>query len=438
MIPISTDAPIYHYPIATVAMMVINVVCFIAFCANPTPPDVSLQAPDGQVFKNEDELDQELQRFNNDDEAIKDFVESLKPKKKQGGWVSTFSVEFGTFQPWQWITNNFMHAGWMHLIGNMVFLWAFGLIVEGKVGPYLFSLLYLGIGTLYGFVLQLSSIVIGWEGEALGASAAIFGLLALCVAWAPANEFTIVSWFGMQPLMFEISILMYGFFFIAQELIFFGLQGFTMSSELLHIMGFVVALPIGLGMVRLGYVDCEGWDLFSFLNGKTGGESTVGRDKVRAREKKAAAKLHAENVKANLVSDPGVLGRQLQAQVEQAIDQGEFSLAVKLQNRIAASNATVGWKQNDLYRVIQGLLRAKSYAEAIPLMERHIETFEEHRFSIQLLLVKIWLQDQRPRKALGYMQGLNPSFLSPEQMQQLKQLAVVAKKQIGDGVVEIL
>ena len=303
MIPISTDAPIYHYPIATGAMIVINVVCFIAFCANPTPPDVSLQAPDGQVFKNEDELDHELQRFNND-EAIQVFVESLKPKKKQGGWVSTFSVEFGTFQPWQWLTNNFMHAGWMHLIGNMVFLWAFGLIVEGKVGPYLFSLLYLGIGTLYGFVLQLSSIVIGWEGEALGASAAIFGLLALCVAWAPANEFTIVSWFGMQPQMFEISILMYGFFFLAQELIFFGLQGFIMSSELLHIMGFVVALPIGLGMVRLGYVDCEGWDLFSFLNGKTGSESTVGRDKVRAREKKAAAKLHAENVKSNLVSEP--------------------------------------------------------------------------------------------------------------------------------------
>jgi hypothetical protein len=36
------------------------------------------------------------------------------------------------------------------------------------------------------------------------------------------------------------------------------------------------------------------------------------------------------------------------------------------------------------------------------------------------------------------MQGLNHSFLSPEQMQQLKQLAVVAKKQIGEGVVEIL
>jgi hypothetical protein len=71
-------------------------------------------------------------------------------------------------------------------------------------------------------------------------------------------------------------------------------------------------------------------------------------------------------------------------------------------------------------------------------MERHIETFDEHRFSIQLLLIKIWLQDQRPRKALGYMQGLNHSFLSPEQMQQLKQLAVVARKQIGDGVVEIL
>ena len=32
LIPYSTDAPIYHYPIATVALIIVNVVCFFAFC----------------------------------------------------------------------------------------------------------------------------------------------------------------------------------------------------------------------------------------------------------------------------------------------------------------------------------------------------------------------------------------------------------------------
>lgn len=47
MIPISTDAPIYHYPIATVSMIVINVIAFVVFCANANMSEVALKAPDG-------------------------------------------------------------------------------------------------------------------------------------------------------------------------------------------------------------------------------------------------------------------------------------------------------------------------------------------------------------------------------------------------------
>ena len=36
--------------------------------------------------------------------------------------------------PLQWVTNNFMHSGFFHLAGNMIFLWTFGLVVEGKLG----------------------------------------------------------------------------------------------------------------------------------------------------------------------------------------------------------------------------------------------------------------------------------------------------------------
>jgi membrane associated rhomboid family serine protease len=438
MIPISTDAPIYHYPIATLVTIALNIFLFVAVCNHAEPSAVAFRAPDGRVFKTEQDLEQEISRFNNDEDAIQEFMDCLIELELGGGWAQFLSVEMGAFKPWQWLTNNFMHAGWLHLIGNMIFLWAFGLIVEGKVGSLVFSLIYLGIGTAYGFLLQLISIAIGWEGHALGASAAIFGLLALCVAWAPANEFTLLWQFGWRFGINDVSILMYGFLFVAKELVFWSVQGFAMSSELLHILGFFVGLPLGLWMVRSGYVDCEGWDLFSYLNGKTGRESKVGRDRIRAREKKAAAKLNAENLEAKLVSKPAELALKLQSQVKQAIDQGEYELAIKIQNRIAASNATVRWNQNDLYRVVQGLLKSREYARAIPLMEVHIESFDEHRFEIQVLLLKIWLHDQRPRKALTYMQGLNPAFLSPEQMQRLKQLASLAKQQISSGVIEIL
>ena len=432
MIPISTDAPIYHMPIATVSTIVLNVLCFLAFCLNiDSEVDVQLVTPDGRVIATEEQLIDEMSRFQNEEEADK-FLESLTPRRSS--WVHALSVEFGKFKPWQWVTNNFMHAGWGHLIGNMIFLWAFGLIVEGKVGAAMFAAIYLGIGTIYGCVLQTCSLMVGWDGIALGASAAIFGLLAFCVAWAPANEFTILLRFGT----FDISILLYGGLFLAKELGFWWLSGFQMSSELLHIIGFAVAMPIGLWMVRSGMVDCEGWDLFSYLSGNTGNQSTVGKAKAQARQKVVAQKEKAKSAKqlAQEAEERAESNRRLHEQVGQAIDQGQIGLAIKLQNRLTAADPKTNWKQKDLYRVVQALLKAKDYEQALPLMEKHIDLFEQSRFSIQTAMMKIWLNQRQPKRTLGYLQGFNPSFMSPEEVQQIKQLAALAKKQIAAGIVD--
>lgn len=424
MIPISTDAPIYHYPIATVSAIVLNVLFFLAFCLNNNPEDAVLVTPDGRRIVSEDQLMQELS--NKTDEEADEFLESLSVD--HGGWVQFLSVEFGKFKPWQWVTNNFMHAGWGHLIGNMIFLWAFGLIVEGKVGPLIFTIIYMGIGALYGCVLQILSLLIGWDGIALGASAAIFGLLAFCIAWAPANEFTILLRFST----FDISILVYGGLFFAKEVAFWALGGFQMSSELLHILGFAVAMPIGLWMVKSGNVDCEGWDLFSYLAGTTGNESTVGKVQSQAKKRAAAVKQRAKTDRelAQEAETRAETNRRMHAQVEQAIEQGHIELAIKLQNRLTQANPGTNWKQQDLYRVVHALLRSIEYEQALPLMEKHIELFHESRFSMQVAMMKIWLNQHQPKQTLRYLKGFNPSFMSAAEVTQLKQLAALAKKQL--------
>src|SRR6266566_4216395 len=94
LIPYNTDAPIYHFPFVTVGLIVVNAAVLVA-CAKA------------------------------DDQVVE-------------GWM----LQFGQgLHPLQWISNNFMHAGVMHLIGNMFFLWGFGLVVEGKLGWWRFLLL---------------------------------------------------------------------------------------------------------------------------------------------------------------------------------------------------------------------------------------------------------------------------------------------------------
>lgn len=434
MIPISTDAPIYHYPIATIGMIAINVLMFFAFCLNPGEEKMRFIDEEGRVYHSIDSAEREFaRRLKIDPNDAERFKDTLEIEIIESSWRTALSLEFNTIKPWQWVTNNFMHGGFGHLIGNMIFLWAFGIIVEGKVGSILFTAIYLGIGTLYGFTLQFLSLIFWSSGSALGASAAIFGLLAFCIAWAPANEFTL--WFRF--FTFDVTILMYGFFFVAQEFFFLGINGFNMSSELLHILGFAVSLPVGIWMVKNGHVDCEGWDIISYLQGKTGSDSIVGKDQIKKKEKKHREKEREAIQQSNNDQTQAQRVAKMVEQVEQAIDQGEYSLAVKLQNRINASNPSARWQQTHLYRIIQGLLQKRSLDEAIPLLETHIEQFDVQRFTLQTMLIKIWLQQQRPRKSIEYMRQFNVALLEPTETETLKKLLAVAKKQISDGVVEL-
>lgn len=456
MIPISTDAPLYHYPIATVTVMVLNVLMFLAVGLNPEiemievddpRTGVSDAAPSEQsdkgkawdeVLKEEGAGDQGF-----DEQALEGMLDAQDAEgegnrrfKRQTGFLHrNLCLEFGTFKPWQWVTNNFMHADWLHLIGNLVFLWAFGIVVEGKVGWLIFSAIYLAVGTIYGFFLQMGTLIVGLdEGIALGASAAIFGLLAICVAWAPANEFETIWFFGFRAGMMEVSILTFGAFFFVKEVLFLGLQGFRMSSELLHIMGFLVALPVGLWMVKAGHVDCEGWDIFSYLHGHTGKDSKILKQTEIAKKEKR--KRQREESKAAAAPSPGNL-LQLQSQVSEALDRGEFELAHRLHVKLASNNPTIQWQQKELHRIISGYLKAKRYTEAIGLIETYIESFEQDRFAMQIALLRIWLSEQKPRKVLKYVKGMNVAFLGPEHNTKLKPIVDHAKKMIEAGVIEV-
>ena len=61
----------------------------------------------------------------------------------------------GRFHPVQWVTHNFLHLGFLHLAGNMLFLWSFGIVVEGKLGAVKYLVAYLAMGTLHGAMMQL-------------------------------------------------------------------------------------------------------------------------------------------------------------------------------------------------------------------------------------------------------------------------------------------
>jgi membrane associated rhomboid family serine protease len=87
------------------------------------------------------------------------------------------------------LSSMFMHGSWLHLGGNMLFLWIFGDNVEHRAGPILYLLAYL----LAGLVGSLAQILSDPQSPipSLGASGAISGVLGAYIVLYPRNRVTV-------------------------------------------------------------------------------------------------------------------------------------------------------------------------------------------------------------------------------------------------------
>jgi membrane associated rhomboid family serine protease len=100
-----------------------------------------------------------------------------------------------------YLTANFLHGGWMHLIGNMWFLWLAGFVLEDFWGRSLYSALYLVAGAAsmqFDAWLNPGSIV-----PTLGASGAIAALMGAFLVRFPKMRIEMLWWFFLRPRRFK-------------------------------------------------------------------------------------------------------------------------------------------------------------------------------------------------------------------------------------------
>ncbi len=158
-------------------------------------------------------------------------------------------VEFGAVSPYgSLITSMFLHGGWMHLIGNMLYLWIFGNNIEDVMGHGRFIIFY----GLCGIVAALSHATIDPQSviPMIGASGAISGILGAYLLLYPHAKVLVLIPFGFFSQMIHVpAVLVLGLWFVMQVL--YG--GFSMGAEeggvafFAHVGGFLA------GMVLIGF-----------------------------------------------------------------------------------------------------------------------------------------------------------------------------------------
>jgi len=205
MFPVSDVIPSKTTPFVTVGLIVLNSVVFLN--------ELQLSRPELQLF------------------------------------VQVFGVIPADFTWASVVTSMFLHEGWMHLIGNMLYLWIFGDNVEDQLGHFGFLVFYLAAGAAaaLGQVMVSSGSTI----PMIGASGAIAGVMgAYFVLYPHSRVLTVVFLLFFMDMVEIPAIFFLGIWFIKELFSGVGSLGAASLSGGVafwaHIVGFAVGASIGL------------------------------------------------------------------------------------------------------------------------------------------------------------------------------------------------
>ncbi len=232
----------------------------------------------------------------------------------------------------------FLHGGWMHLIGNMLFLWIFGDNVEFRLGHFGYFLTYLGTGV--AATLFFALFVPGSQIPLIGASGAISGVLGCYYLWFPRNR--VKTFVFLFPFIF-------GTYFIPARWV----LGFFLLID--NLLPFLISRGSGGGVAHGAHIG-------GFLAGVG---VALSAEKLAARRGRAEAGFHFEPIPEQGPADPA-------AAIGEALRLEQPSQAAALYLTCSDRPARLAIPADEVLAVGNFFLAQKRYAQALSLFRSFI------------------------------------------------------------------
>jgi membrane associated rhomboid family serine protease len=246
VIPVYDVNPVRRTPWITYALIAANVIIFLI------TPAVSRSGVEGVALSDQCAQEAFYERYGAvPDELITNKPPALVPTGavgvgRSGAGCVVAPPTYQKHPALSVLTAMFLHGGWLHLLGNMLFLWVFGNNVEDRMGRLRFLLFYLasGYAAAYGFsVVNASS-----TAPLIGASGAIAGVLgAYIVLYPRARVWSLVPFLLFIPLRLPAWLVL-GSWFVLQW--FYSSQLAVSSGDsvayLAHVVGFLFGVLLAL------------------------------------------------------------------------------------------------------------------------------------------------------------------------------------------------
>jgi membrane associated rhomboid family serine protease len=302
------------------------------------------------------------------------------------------------FHWWGLFTAAFLHGGWIHLLGNMVFLWVFGPSVENRFGRVGFLAFYLGGAAISGGAHALIEPM-----PAIGASGAIAAVTGAFIVLFPQTKIRCLWLFGLTiihaPAWWVIGL------GIIWNLLAAGFGMDRGVANIAHLGGYVFGIGLTMLLLWTHIFPREPYDLFTAL-----------RQAKRRRElRSATATIRGPTRPEQAVSAPPDERTEAMAQAraevsrfmaEPDLDQAAQAYRRMLERYGDAPRALLTLPRNMQYELATWLYGQGRHAEAADAFARLLEVYpkDDEGDQIRLLLARAYSHRlDRPREAAALL-----------------------------------
>jgi len=211
VMPLSDDQPTRIVPVVNYAIIALNVLVFFVQQTRPESFTIAYAATPYEITHNRD-IDRPVVVGR---EVAAEDASGMVRLRPEDQVIPQAPVPFPVWLTL--LTSIFMHGGFAHLAGNMLYLWIFGDNVEEALGHVRYSLVYLACGlaaSLAHIALAPDSLI-----PSLGASGAIAGVMGMYLIWFPNNQVRVLA---LRTITWMPAMLVIGLWIVLQLILGMG------------------------------------------------------------------------------------------------------------------------------------------------------------------------------------------------------------------------
>ena len=337
----------------------------------------------------------------------------------------------GGLNPIQWIGSAFGHGDLCHLIGNMIFLFAFGIAVESCMRTWRFIAIYFAAIILKGMFLDIATAVFDFHSSgSLGASGVIYSLMMIGILAVPnRNIKCLLTWLYVRWMVFEVPLLIFSMFYIFWDIGAALFTNFEMSTPFLHATGAIVGLAVGIVVYPWGWFESDGEDLVSLVREAWHGPKVDRRTDREILSDKV--KAEAKNGLPNKI-----------AQLDKYLKQGGLQIALDTIVDIRGALPDFHPTEKQVVRLINLATRREEFDCAMFWIDEYLRRFDKISNLVRLKRARLLVVAfESPKQAFREMRNIDRRSLNMAQQRIYRQLVAkstrLKERMLDEGELEI-